>query len=327
LDAALCVWREGQPMDKDKHIELPIAGAVVTGVEAHPKKPHMYRVTLKLDFGTEPGLETEDNFGETAHENADADERYGDWNSEVDALIVGAQTAKRAKKTDLVQSEESAATWNEATARPLHEETVLTIHEDTLVSRRLLRGRRLTAEEVEVLRQDEQKEEAYRAALLMLERKARTTAELMMALKRKGYAAEVAEACAERLRKMKMLDDSAYAKRFTEQRAVGQRKGRMLIRQELLQRGVDRQDVEQAIGELDGDVEREAALALARKRWPSTKGNDRERQMKLMGMLLRRGFPNSLARMAAQQAAAEAGEAQSDGMDEDDFYEDYDLEQ
>lgn len=146
-----------------------------------------------------------------------------------------------------------------------------------------------------------------------------------MALKRKGYAADVVEACVERLRTRKMLDDSAYAKRFTEQRAAGQRKGRMLIRQELLQRGVDRQEVERAIGELDGEVEREAALALARKRWPATKGNDRERKMKLMGILLRRGFPSGLARMAAQQAAAEAGESLVDETD-DGFQESYDLD-
>jgi SOS response regulatory protein OraA/RecX len=93
----------------------------------------------------------------------------------------------------------------------------------------------------------------------------------------------------------------------------------MLIRQELLQRGVGREDVEQALGELDGQVEQEAALALARKRWPSTKGNDRERKMKLMGVLLRRGFPSGVVRSAVQQAATELGGAGSDTDFSDDY--------
>ncbi|MFB9273535.1 regulatory protein RecX [Cohnella cellulosilytica] len=286
--------------EKQEQEQMSIEGAVVTGIESHPKKPQMYRVTLKLDVT----LESEDEFAgkkEGAESRNSEDRNSEDWNFEVDELIAGAKAAKRS------------------------EETVLTVHEDTLVGWRLLKDRKLTADEVETLRQDEAKEEAYRSAMLMLERRPRTTAELSRALKRKGYAADVIEACVERLRSRKMLDDSAYAKRFTEQRAAGQRKGRMLIRQELLQRGVDRQDVERAIGDLDGEVEREAALALARKRWPATKGNDRERKMKLMGILLRRGFPSALARMAAQQAADESGEALADESDEG-FQDSYDLD-
>ncbi|MFC4599016.1 regulatory protein RecX [Cohnella hongkongensis] len=300
---------------KESMRKQPIGGAVVVGIEAHPKKPHMYRVALRIaadrgnadprdaDADGRDGAASESEDG--ADWNAKVGEQAGgaDWNAEVDALIAGAKTAKQA------------------------EETVFTVHEDTIVSWRLLKGRRLTAAEVETLRQDELKEDAYRAALLMLERKPRTTAELSLALKRKGYGPEVVEACVKRLRERRMLDDSAYAKRFTEQRATGQRKGRMLIRQELLQRGVDRRDVEQALGELDGDVEKESALALARKRWPSTKGNDRERKMKLMGMLLRRGFPSGVARMAVQQAAEESGEPEGEETDgERSFHDLYDME-
>jgi len=273
--------------ERKQPVPLPEVGAVVTGIEAHPKKPHMYRISLKLD----PHSEKEPDG--RSKEASEAEPEMSDWNEEVDTLIAGAQSAK---ETD---------------------ETLITVHEDTLVSLRLLKGRRLSAEEVAALKQDEQKEEAYRSALLMLERKARTTAELSHALRRKGYAPEAVSACLERLRTQRMLDDAAFARRYTEQRAAGQRKGRMLIRQELLQRGVERQDIDRAIDGLDGEVERESALALARKRWPITKGNDRERKLKLMGLLMRRGFPSNIVKWAAQQAAEEAGEDDSDEGFED----------
>lgn len=266
-----------------------VTGATVISVEAHLRRSMMYRITLKLklDEIDDPDLM---GYEDEADTRADPliEESFGSWTDEVDALIASAQTA----------------------AEP--GEAVLTIHEDTLVRWRLLKGRELTAEEYAKLLEEEQKEEAYRAALAMLERKARTTAELSRALKRKGYAPDAIAGCVERLQNNRMVDDSAFARRFAEQRAVNQRKGRMLIRQELLQRGVGKTEIEQAIGEIEPEVEQESALALARKKWPSVKGNDRERKMKLMAMLMRRGYTGSVAKSAAQQAASEANDSRSD---------------
>jgi SOS response regulatory protein OraA/RecX len=177
----------------------------------------------------------------------------------------------------------------------------------------LLKGRRLAPEEWETLRREEALEDAYRAALSLLERKARTSRELFDALKRKGYEADIIRSCVDRLFARRMLDDSAYARRFAEQRAVSQRKGRRLIRQELLQRGIAKADAEQALEQLDENAEKEAALALARKKWPQTKGDRRERKMKLAAYLMRRGYPNRIVRSAVDRVTAEWEERESSG--------------
>ncbi|BBI34357.1 regulatory protein RecX [Cohnella abietis] len=286
-------------------MEMSVVGAEVIAIEVHPKKPHMYRVILKLEF--DESQDEEMGGIETDLDVVQEGQLTVVWADEVDALIAGAQAAGKSSGAG---------------------ETLVTIHEDTLVSWRLLKGRRLTAEEYEVLKLDEQKEEAYRSSLMMLERKARTTAELSKALKRKGYAPEVVEGCLQRLQSRRMLDDTAYAKRFTEQRAVGQRKGRMLIKQELMQRGVRREDAEEAIGELDEQIEHNSALALARKKWPNIKGIDRERRQKLMTMLLRRGFSLGIVKTAVQQAILELEEEAVDtdyeegGLFESEYMED-----
>ncbi|MCC3371797.1 regulatory protein RecX [Cohnella sp. REN36] len=197
------------------------------------------------------------------------------------------------------------------------EQETLTVHEDTLVAWRLLKGRRLTAEEWAALRREEQKEEAYRSALAMLDFKARTQNELRQGLKRKGYSPDAIAGSIERLLKHGLLDDAAYAKRFAESRVSGQKKGRRLIRQELLQRGVGKGDVEEALEELDEGAERRSALTLARKRWPGVKGKTlRERQMKLMAVLLRRGFPNGIAYEAVREASAEMPEEEAPDWEE-----------
>ncbi|MBO9600776.1 MAG: regulatory protein RecX [Cohnella sp.] len=295
--------RAGRSYDKRRSIEerqeaeidpRNVAGATVISVEAHIRRSMMYRITLKLEYEEDCDPDLTGHWSKDAedtHAKPIIEESFESWTDEVDALIASAQSA----------------------AEP--GEAVLTIHEDTLVGWRLLKGKRLTAEEYAKLRDEEQKEEAYRAALGMLERKARTTAELSRALKRKGFSQEAIEGCVERLRTNRMVDDSAFARRFAEQRAANQRKGRMLIRQELLQRGVAKPEIEQAIGAIEPEVEQQSALALARKKWPSVKGNDRERKQKLMAMLMRRGFTGSVARSAAQQAASEADDGRKGDED------------
>jgi regulatory protein len=257
-----------------------VSEAEVVAVEAHPKYPAMYRVAIRLhgESGTDVGTE------KTQHSSQSFDATAKHWNDEVDALIAGAAKAAPGGAT----------------------ETVISVHEDTLVSLRLLKGRRLSAEEWEALRHEEDREDAYRAALTILERKARTSRELSEALKRKGYAPDIIQSCLNRLQERRILDDSSYARRFAEQRATGQRKGRRLIRQELLQRGIAKEDADLALGELDENIEREAALTLARKKWPQWKGELRDRQQKLAAFLLRRGYPNSIVKEALEHVTSSA---------------------
>jgi len=194
------------------------------------------------------------------------------------------------------------------------EETQLAVHEDTLVGMRLLKGRRLDRKEWESLLSAQAAEEAYRAALMMLQRKARTGRELEEALKRKGFSPEAAGGAIRRLKARGLVDDAAYARRFAEQRVALHRKGSLLVRQELLRRGVSKAEADRALEQVDRETELEAAMALARKKWPQIKGDRRERKMKLTAFLVRRGFPGKLAKAAAERAAEEA-DASLDGSE------------
>jgi regulatory protein len=63
---------------------------------------------------------------------------------------------------------------------------------------------------------------------------------------------------------------------------------------------------------LDREIEQESALVLARKKWSSIKGSDRERKQKLMAMLMRRGFPSAVVKAAIHQVATESEDQESD---------------
>ncbi|MFC5702056.1 regulatory protein RecX [Cohnella faecalis] len=254
--------------------EIEVIGAEVLSLEAHPKRPGMYRIALRLE---KPAQSDEAEYGTDAE------------------VTTGSSAAEL--------------------------ETFVTVHEDTLIGWRLLKGRRLTGEEWTELKREEEKEEAYRSALGFLERKARSSKELALALKRKGFEPTVIDGCIERLHSRRMLDDTAFAKRFAEQRAVSQRKGRRLIRQELIQRGIGKADADEAVGELSGEVERQSAIELAHKRWPLTKGDYRNRKHKLIAFLLRRGYPMGVVRQAVDEAALRDEESgrDDDEVDADDM--------
>jgi len=250
----------------------------IAAVEPDPRRKGMYRVHVLVrgvlgEAGAEEKAETED----------------------------GTARASRQKPAD-----GPAAKTAPMEAEEVREASFL-VHEDTVVELRLLVGKRLSASELAMLSRAQEAAEAYRTALAMLDRKARTARELAAALKRKGYAAESIAASLDKLKLLRFIDDEAFAKRFAEQRIASQRKGRLLVRQELLQKGIGRPEADAALGEIDPEAERSAAEAFARKRWPGVQGaTHAERRRKLTAMLLRRGFPNAVAREAVRKASAEA---------------------
>lgn len=252
---------------------------------------------------------------EESEQSASRIERAGASRSFLtDAVVMGLEAdPKRASMYRIALAPESGG-----------ESELLTVHEDTLIRMRLLKGRRLTADEWTELRKSEEVEQAYRASLGLLNSRARTRKELEEALKRKSFSPEAIADCLDRLKNHRLVDDTAYAARYADQKVTYQRKGSRLVKQELLRRGVSKNDVDEALSTLDGDTERASAIALARKRWTSVKGaSQREREYKLMAVLQRRGFPPGIARDAVRQAVNEAGENTDDSGGEWEEMDDY----
>lgn len=135
----------------------------------------------------------------------------------------------------------------------------------------------------------------------------------MRYLVRKEFAETAVEHAVERLATQRLLDDQEYARRFAKQRLRTQQKGSRWIKQELVQRGVSKGTAEQAVSELDTEEEREAAMRLATRKWPSFKGEMGVRKGKLMQFLLRRGYPGALCRAVAREVAAGLSDEESEG--------------
>jgi len=127
----------------------------------------------------------------------------------------------------------------------------------------------------------------------MVSRRDYTAAELESKLIDKGYDRETASAAVASLASIRIIDDRRVAAAHVRTAAAIKGRGRLRIARELAARGVSREIITTALGE----VAREDELAsirkiLARKRWP-TSPSRLERQ-RMYRHLLARGFPADL---------------------------------
>ena len=139
---------------------------------------------------------------------------------------------------------------------------------------------------------------AYQRALRRLARRDHSVAELRRALLDRGHDAAEVEAALERLRRERYLDDAGFAERFARSRMAHQGHGRLRIRQDLRERGVDRGVTEAGIaGALREVDERDVLDGLARRYWRQHTGAEPQRRLpRLWAFLLRRGFAPGLVR-------------------------------
>jgi regulatory protein len=181
-------------------------------------------------------------------------------------------------------------------------EPAFIVHEDLLVKYRLLKGETLTVQQVKEIEAEEDRTKAYLEGLSYLSRRPRSAKEVHQHLKRKAYPPEWINFAVQRLQEQGYLNDRQFAKQWTSHRIRSQKKGRLWIRQELAEKGIAKEQIAEAIQEVDKDTEYRNALELARRRW---KGGDsvdeRKQRQKLMAFLLRRGYPSSIVHRALRE--------------------------
>lgn len=124
-----------------------------------------------------------------------------------------------------------------------------------------------------------------------LSQRAHTRQELADVLARRKVPQDAADQVLGRMTEVGLIDDAAFAAMWVESRQQRRHLSKRALREELRRKGVDRDEVDSALEQVDGDDERAAALALAQKK---IRGMGRlephVRRRRLAGALARRGF-------------------------------------
>jgi regulatory protein len=127
--------------------------------------------------------------------------------------------------------------------------------------------------------------------LRKLAAQARTRHELAQALASRDVPEDVADQVLDRMESVGLVDDAAFARDWVESRQQRRHLSKSALRRELQTKGVDRDQIDQAVADVESDDELAAAEALAAKKLRTMDGLAREVQYRrLAGVLARRGF-------------------------------------
>lgn len=179
---------------------------------------------------------------------------------------------------------------------------------DLAVRAGLRKGQRLDVAEQQALLDEEERLRAKAVALDYIAYQARTEAEVMRKLARKGFPEHVAEEAVERMRELGYLDDVAYARAYAKGRLDGRGHGPQRIRADLRKRGVAPKTIDATLDDLvERDDLRDSAMEHGRKRWRRLQREDDpyKRRKKLADFLARRGFDFDLIREVTEALEAE----------------------
>ena len=166
-------------------------------------------------------------------------------------------------------------------------------------------GQELSAEKIAKLQHEEAYERGKEIALRLISNRPRSIKEVKDRMKEKGIDDAVQERVVTRFAELDLLDDIAFARYWIDQRARFKPRGIPLLQQELRQKGVDQQIIQDLLNELDNSS---AAMQAAEKKARTLAHYPEEEfRKKLSGFLQRRGFYYEEIRTAVDSAWQQIG--------------------
>lgn len=134
----------------------------------------------------------------------------------------------------------------------------------------------------------------------------RTRQELAEDLWKRGIPDDVVQRVLTRFVDVGLIDDGEYARMWVSSRQRSRGSARSVLRQELRAKGIDDDSVRAALEEIDDETERRRAMELVRARLASTARLEPQvRLRRLVGMLVRRGYRQSVAVGVVREAIGE----------------------
>ena len=186
---------------------------------------------------------------------------------------------------------------------------LLTLHIQEAERHSLTKDREVTGVELDLWLLESQTLFAKDYAMAILSRRSISEKELLDKLLQKPHSENIspedweqaAAAAVERMKELGLVDDEDYAGKLARDLSHLRKLGPRRIRQELMQKGVDRELAEEAVEDLDQNPQEDIMELLegkfARLAQAAAEGEPKEKQ-RLIGRLLRMGYGYSDIRQA-----------------------------
>ena len=152
---------------------------------------------------------------------------------------------------------------------------------------------------------DDAQSQARNIVLNQLNFMPRSRKELETALAKRHIEPDVAKIVLDRFEEIGMVDDAAYAELLIRSRCNTKRVSRSVLRQQLRQKGVNQEIIEEALLVVsDADELRMATELVERKARAMSRLEPEVRKRRLFGLLARKGYNTSIALRVIQDLEA-----------------------
>ena len=145
---------------------------------------------------------------------------------------------------------------------------------------------------------------ALRVALFMLARAPKTEMEIEKSLSDKQHDPKAIKKVLEYLKEIGYIKDESYTESYIRSIKDTAGTSRRSIYQKLAAKGVDKEIIQQEIDKAEID-DYASALSAAKKKIASLKGSRREKKLKLLNYLYRKGFGIDACKRAAEELLQE----------------------
>ena len=169
---------------------------------------------------------------------------------------------------------------------------------ETVMRHRLKIGASVSPEDLDEIQAESETMRALDKALNFISRSQKTKKQVEDYLESKGYLEKTIEAVLDKMSAYKFVNDQNYAKDYAK--SASKNKGKRLISLELKRKGVSDEDMSEALNDIDGETETEAATKIAEK-YLKNKEKTRESAVKCYKYLLSKGFDYETAKEAADK--------------------------
>ncbi|RKQ31401.1 recombination regulator RecX [Oceanobacillus halophilus] len=189
------------------------------------------------------------------------------------------------------------------------EEYAFSVDEAILVEFQLRKGLELEDSMIQTLVEKDTIQKSYGMAINYLSYRMRTKKEMRDYLVKKEVEPEHIPIIVDRLMNEKLLDDKQFAQMFVRTRMSTSNKGPMLIKKELMEKGVQADIASEAIGLYPYDVQYEKVAKMLEKKLQTSKKESFQKQLqKIQGNLIQKGFGQAVITDAISEVKEEKDE-------------------
>ena len=184
-------------------------------------------------------------------------------------------------------------------------EAAVKLDAETFLKSRLKPGDLLTDEELHQLIAASDARRANEKALYLLEHRSHSKKELTDKIARTAASREAAQAAADRMEELGLVDDEAFAQSYARELFLRKRFGPMRVKQELRQKGISPELIDELVDQYDdGELLQENIRMVLEKKYSAWREDEKTRR-RAFAALQRLGYSYEQIRAGMSRGAEE----------------------